>query len=103
RVGIEVGISAVPAQQTTIDVAVGNYDMNITNLLWGSQHPDREYFTLHSDNVAPVDEIALAITRMENPVLDEALEKTRETSELDDQIGYWRTVQEQLAADSNFL
>lgn len=103
RVGITVDVKSVPAQQTTIDVAVGAFQMNVTNLLWGSQHPDREYFTLHSSNSAPLDEIALAITRMENPTIDAALEESRTTTELSPQVEAWKTVQEQLASDSAFI
>jgi peptide/nickel transport system substrate-binding protein len=103
RVGIVVDVKSVPAQQTTIDVAVGAFQMNVTNLLWGSQHPDREYFTLHSSNSAPLDEIALAITRMENPTIDAALEESRTTTELGPQVEAWGTVQEELASDSAFI
>ncbi len=103
EVGITVEVSSVPAQQTTIDVAVGNYDMNVSNLLWGSQHPDREYFILHSDNAAPLGEIALNITRTKNPTIDAALDATRRTDDPAEQVAAWKTVQEQLAAENNFV
>lgn len=103
ELGIGVEIQSVPAQQTTIDVAVGHYDMNVTNLLWGSQHPDREYFTLHSSNAAPIDEIALGITRMRNATIDEALDSARTTDDPGEQIAEWKIVQEQLAIENTFI
>jgi ABC-type transport system substrate-binding protein len=103
ELGMQVEVSAVPPQQTTIDVAVGSYDMNVTNLLWGSQHPDREYFTLHSSNALPVGEIALGITRMQNETIDAALDASRETDQLEPQVEAWGTVQEQLAMENTFI
>jgi peptide/nickel transport system substrate-binding protein len=103
ELGIGVEVSAVPAVQTTIDVAVGHFDMNVTNLLWGSQHPDREYFTLHSSNALPIDEIALGITRMRNETIDEALDAARTTDDPSDQVRSWATVQEQLAIENTFI
>jgi ABC-type transport system substrate-binding protein len=103
EIGMEVEVASVPAQQTTIDVALGAYDMNVTNLLWGSQHPDREYFTLHSSNALPVGEIALGITRMQNDAIDEALDESRTSDDLGAQIEQWKIVQEQLAAENTFI
>jgi peptide/nickel transport system substrate-binding protein len=103
ELGMDVEVQSVPAQQTTIDVAVGAFDMNVSNLLWGSQHPDRESFVLHSDNAAPLDEIALGITRMQDPEIDAAIEAGRTTDDLTEQIGFWRTIQERLVAQNTFL
>jgi len=102
-VGMEVEIASVPAQQTTIDVAVGNFDMNVTNLLFGSPHPDRESFVLQSANSAPIDEIAMNIVRMEDPEIDASIEAGRATDDLDEQIAAWRTIQERLAEQNTFI
>jgi ABC-type transport system substrate-binding protein len=102
-VGMEVEIKSVPAQQTTIDVAVGAFDMNVTNLLFGSPHPDRESFVLQSANSAPLDEIAMNIVRMEDPEIDASIEAGRTTDDLDQQIAAWRTIQERLAEQNTFI
>lgn len=102
-VGMQVEVASVPAQQTTIDVAVGSFDMNVTNLLWGSPHPDRESFTLHSANYGDLGTIAMNITRMVDEEIDAGIEAGRETGDLDEQIAIWRGIQERLVEQNTFL
>jgi ABC-type transport system substrate-binding protein len=81
----------------------GNYDINNTTLLWGSQHPDREYMVIHSSNAKPEGEYAINITRLVNGDLDAALDEARTTEDAAVQREQWGEVQEALAEENNFV
>jgi ABC-type transport system substrate-binding protein len=86
-----------------VDAVAGNYAMQASRILWGSQHPDREYSVVHSSNSAPPPELSVNITRTINEDLDAALDQGRTTDDTDEQIAAWAGAQTALAQENTFI
>lgn len=98
QAGIEMGIQSTEATVLLVNGVTGDYQAMTQELLFGSQHPDREYPFLHS----PVDGVKLSVnlTNLDNADIDEGIETARQTGDRESQITAWKQVQEGLA-DAN--
>lgn len=95
-VGINMELNVLEQTQLILEALGGTYEAT-GFYLFGSPHPDREYVFLHEDNATG--SIALAFSRMQNPTLSAALDATRQTDDVDEQIAQYAIVQEEIAND----
>jgi len=97
--GIEIEINSM--EQTPLIIAAISGEYEATGFqLFGSEHLDRESAFLSG---ATVDEdISLAITRMANPTVDDALGAARQTTDKQEQIAAYADLQRGLAEDLRF-
>lgn len=102
-IGMDVEITTVDATTAIVNLAAANFDMGYTTLLWGSQHPDREYMVIHGSNSGAVGDIVTNITRTEDERIDVALDAARTTDVLQQQVDQWEIVQERLAELNTFV
>lgn len=102
-VGIEMEPVAAEGSTSVINVAAGNYEAATAAILWGSQHPDREYWVLHSSNSVEPPGVGLNLTRLENEELDAALDEARTTDDRDTQIAAWAEAQRVLAEENHYV
>jgi peptide/nickel transport system substrate-binding protein len=79
-VGMDVEIATFE-QSELIEHAIGGDFQAVNWRLFGSPDPDGEFVWLHSSHSEPVGEISLNFSRMENPVVDAALEAGRATDD----------------------
>ncbi|OWY62563.1 hypothetical protein B7486_57740, partial [cyanobacterium TDX16] len=80
EVGMEVEVATV-SQSELINQAISGDFQAVNFRLFGSPDPDGEFVWLHSSHSEPVGEISLNFSRMENPVVDAALEAGRGTDD----------------------
>jgi ABC-type transport system substrate-binding protein len=80
EVGMEVEVATVE-QSELINLAITGEFQAVNFRLFGSPDPDGEFVWLHSSHSEPVGEISLNFSRMENPVVDAALEAGRTTDD----------------------
>jgi peptide/nickel transport system substrate-binding protein len=95
-VGIDVELVTLDQTQLLLQALGGDYE-STGFYLFGSEHPDREYVFLHEDNTEG--EVALTFTRFADAELSAALDASRATDDLDEQIAQYQIVQDRLAAE----
>jgi ABC-type transport system substrate-binding protein len=103
RVDIDMKVQVEDFAAALAGAAYGKLQAGATTLLWGSQHPDREYVTLHSSTYAPVGQFSTNATRLRDPQIDKALDDARTTDDMKKQVADWSIVQERLADLNNFV
>jgi peptide/nickel transport system substrate-binding protein len=101
--GIDMRIAVTDEQTLLVNSVTGNYEAFIANLLWGSQHPDREYLVLHSSNLPPEGGVGTNVTGLDSERLDTALDAGRATGDPAQQAARWAEVQEELARLNTFV
>ncbi|MDZ7732440.1 MAG: ABC transporter substrate-binding protein [Acidimicrobiia bacterium] len=99
--GITMEIKRVEQTTLILDAISGNYEATAWTFLGGS-HPDSIYPFVHGSN-ADADELALAITAVDNPAINEALDAARATDDPEAQREEWLTVQSEMASDIGYL
>lgn len=101
-IGVEMSIKAEDQATLIADVILGNYEAT-GFILFGSNTLDVNYVFLHSQTVRPVGQLSLNFTRNDDPVLSQALDDARKTSDRAEQIAQYKIVQDQMAKDLNFI
>jgi peptide/nickel transport system substrate-binding protein len=98
--GIDMQIELVDVAGLLDKALKGNYEAT-GFVTFGDPNIDRIFIT--SETVQPLGSFALNFTRMDDPLLTEALNEARATDDLAVQVEQWRTVQERLAENLNLL
>ena len=91
------------ATQALLSVLGGDYNLTLTNALFGSGHPDREYTFIVGSNALPPGQLATNFTRITNDDIDEGLDAARVTDDLEEQSAAWGQVQQGLADEMAFI
>ncbi len=99
--GIEMGVQTVESTALIVNAVTGGYQAMAQELLFGSQHPDREYPIMHGGTGGA--NLSVNMTGIDNANVNEGLDATRETLDIDAQIEAWKQVQEGLAEDNTIL
>jgi peptide/nickel transport system substrate-binding protein len=101
---IGVAMEVKPVDQATLiaKVILGDYEAT-GFILFGSNTLDVNYVFLHSSTVRPNGQLSLNFTRNTDPVLSQALDDARKTSDRGEQIAQYKIVQQQMAKDLNFI
>ena len=101
---IGVKMDLKPEDQATLitDVILGNYQAT-GFVLFGTNTLDVNYVFIASSTVRPVGQLSLNFTRNNDPVLTQALDDARKTSDRTQQIAQYKIVQEQMAKDLNMI
>jgi peptide/nickel transport system substrate-binding protein len=100
--GVEVTIDTTDQTGLVVDGTLGNYDA-ITFLLFASPNLDGDYVFLHSENAKPIGELAINITRMKNPAIDEAVATLRRTEDTEVWKEQAAIIQREMAEDLAYL
>jgi ABC-type transport system substrate-binding protein len=103
EIGVEVDIVTQDGTQAILSVLGGDFDMTLTNALFGSGHPDREYTFIVGSNALPPGQLATNFTRITNDDVDQGLDAARVTDDLEEQSAAWGQVQEGLADEMAFI
>ncbi|MGZ4692533.1 MAG: ABC transporter substrate-binding protein [Acidimicrobiales bacterium] len=101
-IGVKLNLK-IEDQPTLIqDVILGNYQAS-GFVLFGSNTLDVNYVFISDKTVAPPSQLSLNFTRNSDPVLTQALDDARKTSDRDEQNAQYKIVQDQMAKDLNMI
>lgn len=101
-VGMEVEVETME-QADLISAAIsGDFDA-VNWRLFGSPDPDGEFVWLHSRHSEPIGEISLNFSRMENPVVDAALEAGRATDDQEVRVRSYQTLAQEVNTSLPFV
>lgn len=103
ELGVDVDIVTEDATQALLSVLGGDYNVTLSNALFGSGHPDREYTFIIGSNALPPGQLATNFTRMTNDDVDAGLDAARLTDDLEEQSAAWGQVQQGLADEMAFI
>lgn len=103
ELGVEVDIVVQDGTQAILSVLGGDYDMTLTDALFGSGHPDREYTFIVGSNALDPPQLATNFTRITNADVDEGLDAARATDDPEAQAAAWGQVQQGLADEMSFI
>jgi len=84
------------------DIILGNYQAS-GFVLFGANTLDVNYVFISNKTVAPVGQLSLNFTRNSDPVLTQALDDARKTSDRAAQNAQYKIVQDQMAKDLNMI
>ena len=84
------------------DVILGNYQAS-GFVLFGTNTLDVNYVFISNKTVAPPGQLSLNFTRNSDPVLTQALDDARKTSDRTEQNAQYKIVQDQMAKDLNMI
>jgi ABC-type transport system substrate-binding protein len=102
EVGMEVEVETM-AQSELINLAItGDFDA-VNWRLFGSPDPDGEFVWLHSRHAEPIGEISLNFSRMENPVVDAALEAGRSSDDQEVRVRSYQTLAQEVNTSLPFV
>lgn len=101
-IGIEMNVETGEGTQVIVDTLGGQFQMVLTDGLFGSTNPDREYTFIWGANALPVGQLATNFTRMTNDDIDAGLTAARETDDPAGQSEAWGQVQQGLADELAF-
>jgi peptide/nickel transport system substrate-binding protein len=101
-IGVKMNIKSEDQATLITDVILGNYQAT-GSILFGSNTLDVNYVFIADTTVRPPGQLSLNFTRNNDPVLTQALDDARKTSDRTEQIAQYKIVQEQMAKDQNFI
>ena len=101
---VGVNMSIKPEDQATLisDVILGNYQAS-GFILFGSVTLDTQYVFIVNNTIHPIGALSLNFTRLNDPVLTQAMDDARKTDSLNAQIAQYKIVQQQMGKDLNFI
>jgi ABC-type transport system substrate-binding protein len=102
ELGMAVDVRSVEATTAILNTLGGDFQMVLTDALFGSTHPDREYTFISGANALPPPQLATNFTRSQDEDIDAGLAAARETGDATEQSVAWGQVQEGLARQQAF-
>jgi len=101
-IGVKLNLKSEDQATLIQDVILGNYQAS-GFVLFGSNTLDVNYVFISNKTVAPVGQLSLNFTRNSDPVLTQALDDARKTSDRAAQNAQYKIVQDQMAKDLNMI
>ncbi|TDC92994.1 ABC transporter substrate-binding protein [Actinomadura sp. 7K507] len=96
KAGVDLKLDQTDQATLVERLITGDYDLSGA-YEFGAADPDMDRLLLHSSGVTPLGEISTAITRLKDPELDTALDAGRATTDKEERVKAYATVQERLA------
>jgi len=101
-VGMDVEVETFEQSELINKAITGDFQA-LNFRLFGSPDPDGEFVWLHSSHAEPVGDISLNFSRMENPVVDAALEAGRGTDDPDVRARSYQTLAQEVNTSLPFV
>ncbi len=102
QAGFDVTVSEVEQATIIDDFVLGKFQA-VTSYQFGAVNPDLNYVWWSTTTISPVGAIGLNFTRVDDPVIEEAMLIGRSTTDQATRVAAYRTVNEQLAKQLPYL
>jgi ABC-type transport system substrate-binding protein len=101
-VGMDVEVETFEQSELINQAITGDFQA-VSFRLFGSPDPDGEFVWLHSSNAEPIGEISLNFSRLENPVVDAALEAGRSSDDPEVRERSYQTLAQEVNSSLPFV
>ena len=102
QVGFNITLSEVQEATLIDDFVLGNFQA-ATSYQFGAVNPDLNYVWWSTTTIAPIGQVGLNFTRLDDPKIETAMLEGRHTLDQATRVKGYQTVNERLAADLAYL
>ena len=102
QVGFTITLSEVQEATLIDDFVLGNFQA-ATSYQFGAVNPDLNYVWWSTTTIAPIGQVGLNFTRLDDPKIETAMLEGRHTLDQATRVKAYQTVNERLAADLAYL
>lgn len=94
--GVDLELDQVDQTTLVQRLITGDYEIS-SAYEFGAADPDMERYLFHSSGLTPLGQISTVITRLQDPELDAAFDRGRASTDMDERVEAYATVQDRLA------